>query len=182
MNIDDLNPPERAVLQNTLKKEEKLLWVGQPKPRLWTVLSTIICLCGLAPMVFGAVLISLLWGEERLFLLVACVYGVNVPLLLVVVAAPWIGLHWQRRCVYALTTERAIIIRYLLGKHRFRYFSDLKNQPKEHKGHVDGTVSLIMGAGNISTTNGRPDPEGFLHLPAGAWQEPLQLLRGMSAR
>jgi len=39
MNIDDLNPPERAVLQGALKKDEELLWVGQPKPRLWTVTS-----------------------------------------------------------------------------------------------------------------------------------------------
>lgn len=39
MNIDDLNPPERAVLQGALQKDEELLWVGQPKPRLWTVTS-----------------------------------------------------------------------------------------------------------------------------------------------
>ena len=180
MDIDDLNPPERAVLQGTLEKDEELLWVGQPKPRLWTVLSTLICLCGLAPMVFGAVLLPLLWGEDKLFLLMACVFGVNVPLLLVVVAAPWIYRSWQRRCVYALTPKRAIVIRYLLGKYRFRNFFDLEKQPKEHRGHVDGTVSLIMGTSNISATNGRPDPEGFLHLPSDAWQEPKQLLRRMA--
>ena len=65
MDIDDLNPPERAVLQGSLEKDEELLWVGQPKPRLWTVPSTLICLCGLAPMVFGAVLLPLLWGEDK---------------------------------------------------------------------------------------------------------------------
>ena len=42
MTIDDLNPPERVVLQGTLQKDEELLWVGQPKPRLWTVMSSLL--------------------------------------------------------------------------------------------------------------------------------------------
>ena len=183
MNIDDLNPPERAVLQSSLKKDEELLWVGQPKPRLWTVTSGLLFLCGMLSLLggIGAVIyVQLNEGSNPANKLLLALFCTGLPLVLPVVAAPWIGLRWQRRCVYALTTGRAIIIRYLLGKYHFRDIVDLERQPREHRGHVDGTVSLIMGESNISSTNGRPDPEGFLHLPPDAWQEPEQLLRCMA--
>lgn len=169
------------MLQGALQKDEELLWVGQPKPRLWTVHSTMICLCGVLPLTLAPVtLLSELkpWDETAKMLmgaLLAC-----TPFLLAAAAAPWIGLSWQRRFVYAITTRRALIIRYLIGKYDFRDFFDWEGQPKERRTHADGTVSLIMGTSKFSTTNGRPDPEGFLHLPPDAWQEPEQLLRRMA--
>ena len=183
MNIDDLNPPERAVLQGALKKDEELLWVGQPKPRLWTVTGGLLFLCGMLSLLGGigtVIYVQLNEGSNPANKLLLALFCTGLPLVLPVVAAPRIGLRWQRRCVYALTTGRAIIIRYLLGKYHFRDIVDLERQPREHREHVDGTVSLIMGESNISSTNGRPDPEGFLHLPPDAWQEPEQLLRRMA--
>lgn len=183
MNIDDLNPPERAVLQSALKKDEELLWVGQPKPRLWTVMSRLLFLCGMLSLLGGigaVVYVQTYDGSNPASKLLLAMFCAGFPLVLLVVAAPWIGLRWQRRFVYAITTGRALIIRYLIGKYDFRSFFDLENQPKERRTHSDGTVSLILGTSNISSTNGRPDPEGFLHLPADAWQEPEQLLHRMA--
>ena len=156
--------------------------MGQPKPRLWTVMSSLLFLCGMLSLLggIGAVMyVQLNEGSNPANKLLLALFFTGLPLVLPVVAAPWIGLRWQRRCVYAITSRRAIIIRYLMGKYHIRDFVDLERQPREHRGHVDGTVSLIMGTSNISSTNGRPDPEGFLHLPPDAWQEPKQLLRRM---
>lgn len=171
------------MLQGALKKDEQLLWVGQPKPRLWTVMSSLLFLCGMLSLLggIGAVMyVQFNEGSDPANKLLLAMFCAGLPLALLVVASPWIGLRWQRRCVYALTTGRAIIIRYLMGKYHFRDFVDLERQPREHRGHVDGTVSLIMGESNISSTNGRPDPEGFLHLPPDAWQKPEQLLHRMA--
>lgn len=183
MTIDDLNPPERAVLQGALQKDEELLWVGQPKPRLWTVMSSLLFLCGMLSLLggIGAVTyVQLNEGSNPANQLLLAMFCAGLPLVLLVVAAPWIGLSWQRRFVYAITTRRALIIRYLIGKYDFRDFFDWEGQPKDRKTHADGTVSLIMGTSKISTTNGHPDSEGFLHLPSDAWQEPEQLLRRMA--
>ncbi len=183
MIIEDLNPPERAVLQGALNKDEQLLWVGQPKPRLWTVMSGLLFWCGMLSLLggIGAVIyVQLNDASNPANRILLAMFCAGLPLVLLVAAAPWIGLRWQRRCVYAITTRRALIIRYLIGKYDFREFFDWEGQPKERRTHADGTVSLIMGESNISSTNGRPDPEGFLHLPADAWQEPKQLLRRMA--
>ena len=140
-------------------------------------------LCGMLSLLggIGAVVYVLLKDTPTpVDKLLPALFCAGLPIVSLVVASPWIGRSWQRRCVYAITTGRALIIRYLIGKYDFRDFCDWEGQPKERKTHADGTVSLIMGTSNISSTNGRPDPEGFLHLPADSWQEPEQLLHRMA--
>ena len=91
------------------------------------------------------------------------------------IASPWIGMSWQKRCVYALTSRRALVFRCLFWKLNQMVFPVAKVMLINRKVPAAGLVSLVLGKSTIVRTNGVPDPEGFLNISAedAAVVEPL---------
>ena len=168
----ELNSNERQLVENSLLRGEELLWVGKPVPRLWTPLSIIMMVMGVVFLCMDSVVIlgvMDMGGVELLFALPFMIAGA------LMIASPWIGMSWQKRHVYALTTRRSLVFRYMFWKHHQMVFPVAKVMLLDRKVSSAGLVSLVLGKSTISSTNNVPDPEGFLNLTAedAAVVEPL---------
>ena len=170
----ELNADERLLTENSLLRGEELLWVGKPVPRLWTPLSIIMMVMGVFFLCMDSVIIlgvMSMGGVELLFSLPFMIAGG------LMIAAPWIGMSWQKHHVYALTTRRAIVFRYMFWKNHQMAFPVVKVMLLDRKVSSQGLVSLVLGKSSVSSTNNVPDPEGFLNISAeaAAVVEPLIL-------
>ena len=163
---------ERQMIENSLLRGEELLWTGKPVPRLWTPASIIMMVMGVFFLCMDSVIILGVMGMGGMELLLSLPFMIAGALM---IASPWIGLSWQKHHVYALTTRRSIVFRYMFWKHHQMAFPVDKVMLIDRKVPAAGLVSLVLGKSTIVRTNGVPDPEGFLNITAedAAVVEPL---------
>ena len=163
---------ERQLIENSLLRGEELLWVGKPVPRMWSPVTIIMMVMGIFFLCIDSVVIlgvMEMGGVELLFSLPFMIAGA------LLIASPWIGMSWQKHHVYALTTRRSLVFRYMFWKHHQMVFPTAKVMLLDRKVSGKGLVSLVLGKSTISSTNDVPDPEGFLNLSPAAAEtaEPL---------
>lgn len=165
----ELNADERQLIENSLLRGEELLWVGKPVPRLWAPTSLFMMLFGFVFVAMSGVALCNLDGVDVLFCLPFLVVGACA------MAAPWMGMSWQKRSVYALTSRRSLVFRCIFWKRYQMAFPVAKVMLLDRKVSSQGLVSLVLGKSSVSSTNNVPDPEGFLNLSAesAAVVEPL---------
>lgn len=163
---------ERQLIENSLLRGEDVLWVGKPVPRLWSPASIIMMVMGVFFLCMDSVIILGVMGMGGMEMLLSLPFMIAGALM---IASPWIGMSWQKRCVYALTSRRALVFRCLFWKHHQMAFPVDKVMLLDRKMPAAGLVSLILGKSTISSTNNVPDPEGFLNISAenAAVVEPL---------
>ena len=113
------------------------------------------------------------WQEGFPTVVVVMVGVVALGLLVLTLASPWWGRSWQRRTLYALTDSRAIVLRYRPWGGPVLIFRRHADMIHAFTRHRNGSVSLELG---ISICWNR-SPEGFLYLPADAWEEPYTLMK-----
>ncbi len=168
----DLTMAERQLIENSLLRGEELLWVGKPVPRMWTPTSIIMMVMGVFFLCMDSVIILGVMGMGGMELLLSLPFMIAGALM---IASPWIGLSWQKHHVYALTTRRSIVFRYMFWKHHQMAFPVDKVMLIDRKVPAAGLVSLVLGKSTMVRTNGVPDPEGFLNITAedAAVVEPL---------
>ena len=174
MNTQSVEPTvdERQMIENSLLRGEELLWTGKPVPRLWNTASIIMMVMGVFFLCMDSVIILGVMGMGGMELLLSLPFMIAGALM---IASPWIGLSWQKHHVYALTTRRSIVFRYMFWKHHQMAFPVDKVMLIDRKVPAAGLVSLVLGKSTMVRTNGVPDPEGFLNLSAedAAVVEPL---------
>ena len=168
----ELTMTERQLIENSLLRGEELLWVGKPVPRMWSPVTIIMMVMGIFFLCIDSVVIlgvMELGGIELLFSLPFMIAGA------LLIASPWIGMSWQKHHVYALTTRRSLVFRYMFWKHHQMSFPVDKVMLIDRKVPAAGLVSLVLGKSTMVRTNGVPDPEGFLNITAedAAVVEPL---------
>ena len=173
MTVDELPYREREMLQNTLLRGERVLWLGRPQPMLWTLRQCVMVgYLWLPALVLGWFTFGA-WQEGFPTVVVVMVGVVALGLLVLTLASPWWGRSWQRRTLYALTDSRAIVLRYRPWGGPVLIFRRHADMIHAFTRHRNGTVSLELG---ISISWNR-SPEGFLYLPAEAWEEPYTLMK-----
>lgn len=173
MTVDELPYREREMLQNTLLRGERVLWLGRPLPMLWTLRQCVVVGYLWLPALvqgwfaFGA------WQVDFPPVVVALVGALALGLMVLTLVSPWVGRSWQRRTLYVLTDRRALVLRYRPWGVRVLIFRRHADMVYAFTRHRNGTVSLELG---ISICWNR-SPEGFLYLPAEAWEEPYTLMK-----
>lgn len=167
----ELNADERQLIENSLLRGEELLWVGKPVPRLWAPTSLFMMFFGIVFLSISVFAFSYIEGSEMLFCLPFLLFGVSA------MAAPWIGMSWQKKSVYALTNRRSLVFRCIFWKRHQMVFPVAKVMLLDRKVSSRDLVSLVLGKSSVASTNDVPDPEGFLDLSAeaAAVVEPLIL-------
>lgn len=159
----ELAMSERQLIENSLLRGEELLWVGKPVPRLWNPVSVIMTVMGVIFLCMDSVIVLGVMGMGGVEMLLSLPFMIAGALM---IASPWIGMSWQKRCVYALTSRRALVFRCLFWKINQMVFPVAKVMQIDRKVPAAGLVSLVLGKSTIVRTNGVPDPEGFLNLSA----------------
>lgn len=170
----ELAMSERQLIENSLLRGEELLWVGKPVPRLWSPMTIIMMVMGVFFLCMDSVIILGVMGMGGVEMLFALPFMIAGALM---IASPWIGMCWQKHHVYALTTRRSLVFRYMFWKHHQMAFPVAKVMLLDRKVSSHGLVSLVLGKSSVSSTNNVPDPEGFLNISAeaAAVVEPLIL-------
>ena len=156
----ELSIDERLMVENSMLRGEEVLWAGKPVPHLWSGLSMYLCGFGLVFLVLTQSVMHYAAVNDIFFRVVFFL----VPLLLMV--SPWISLSWQKRHVYVLTSRRSLVFRCMFWKLYQMAFPVTKVMLLDRKVSGKGLVSLVLGKSTVVRTNGVPDPEGFLNLPA----------------
>ena len=174
MNTQSVEPTveERQMIEGSLLRGEELLWTGKPVPRLWNTASIIMTVMGVIFLGMDSVIVLGVMGMSGVEMLLSLPFMIAGALM---IASPWIGMGWQKRCVYALTNRRALVFRCLFWKLNQMVFPVAKVMLIDRKVSSSGLVSLVLGKSTIVRTNGVPDPEGFLNISAedAAVVEPL---------
>ena len=159
----ELAMSERQLIENFLLRGEELQWVGKPVPRLWNPVSIIMTVMGVIFLCMDSVIVLGVVGMGGVEMLLSLPFMIAGALM---IASPWIGLGWQKRHVYALTNRRALVFRCMFWKLYQMAFPVTKVMLLDRKVAGKGLVSLVLGKSSVVRTNGVPDPEGFLNLPA----------------
>ena len=89
--------------------------------------------------------------------------------------APLVNKRMQQRTVYAVTNQRARVLRCTALGYISLPFVPVPGMIKSREELPGGMVNLVLGKSSISSTNDVPDPEGFLNITAedAAVVEPL---------
>lgn len=172
MTLDELPFREREALQQTLLEREQVVWLGRPQPYLFSFVSRSLALVTVFLVLFFGWFAYGMYDIGQFW--VACVFGVVAVVCLgIAVASPWLGRHIQQRKLYVLTDRRAIVMRRNRG-YLFPRSADMLRNITRHK---NGTVSLELGLSPYFSYNSKSYPIGFLHLPAGEWEEVYELMK-----
>ena len=163
MNLCDtkLSPACRQRLKESLFDDEQLLWVGQPVPEPWASPAGFF-------VFFGAVWVSsLLYGlcsggsPAMAFALIPFIGMLFAPLF-----NKWM----QRRTIYALTNQRARVLRYTALGYISLAYVPVPDMVKSREELPGGLVNLVLGknpyVANKRGGNLKLVPEGFLNLSA----------------
>ena len=163
MNLCDtkLSPACRQRLKESLFDDEQLLWVGQPVPEPWASPAGFF-------VFFGAVWVSsLLYGlcsggsPAMAFALIPFIGMLFAPLF-----NKWM----QRRTIYALTNQRARVLRYTALGYISLAYVPVPDMVKSREELPGGLVNLVLGKNpyiaNKRGGNLKLVPEGFLNLSA----------------
>lgn len=178
MNLCDTNlsPACRQRLKESLFDDEQLLWVGQPVPEPWASPAGFFVL-------FGAVWVSaLLYGLCR---------GGSPAMAFALIPftgmlfAPLINKRMQLRTVYAVTNQRARVLRYTALGYISLSFVPVPGMIKSREELPGGLVNLVLGknpyVANKRGGNLKPVPEGFLRLSAADVEKVLPLIRQLES-
>ena len=163
MNLCDTNlsPACQQRLKESLFDDEQLLWVGQPVPEPWA-----------SPAGFF-VFLGAFWVSALLYGL--CRGGSPAMAFALI---PFIGMlfaplfnKWmQQRTIYALTNQRARVLRYTALGYISLAYVPVPDMVKSREELPGGLVNLVLGK-NPYVANKRGGnlelvPEGFLNLSA----------------
>jgi len=163
MNLCDTNlsPASQQRLKESLFDDEQLLWVGQPVPEPWASPAGFF-------VFFGAVWVSaLLYGICR---------GGSPAMAFALIPftgmlfAPLFNKWMQRRTIYALTNQRARVLRYTALGYISLAYVPVPDMVKSREELPGGLVNLVLGknpyVANKRGGNLKLVPEGFLNLSA----------------
>ena len=172
----NLSPACRQKLKESLFDDEQLLWVGQPVPEPWASPAGFF-------VVFGAFWVSaLLYGICRggspamAFALIPFIGMLLAPLF-----NKWM----QRRTVYAVTNQRARVLRYTALGYISLSYVPVPDMVKSRDELPGGLVNLVLGknpyVANKRGGNLELAPEGFLRLSAADAKQVLPLIRQLES-
>lgn len=163
MNLCDTNlsPACQQRLKESLFDDEQLLWVGQPVPDPWASPAGFF-------VFFGAFWVSaLLYGICR---------GGSPAMAFALIPftgmlfAPLFNKWMQRRTIYALTNQRARVLRYTSLGYISLAYVPVPDMVKSREVLPGGLVNLVLGknpyVANKRGGNLKLVPEGFLNLSA----------------
>ena len=178
MNLCDTNlsPACRQKLQERLFDDEKLLWVGQPVPEPWA-----------SPAGFF-VLFGAFWVSALLY--VICQGGIPVMIFALIpfigmLFAPLINKRMQQRTVYAVTNQRARVLRYTALGYISLSYVPVPGMIKSREELPSGLVNLVLGKNPYIATvrggRGKLAPEGFLRITAADAEQVLPLIRQLES-
>ena len=178
MNLCDtsLSPSCRQRLKESLFDDEQLLWVGQPVPEPWASPAGFF-------VFFGAVwVISLLYG--------LCSGGSPAMAFALIpftgmLFAPLFNKWMQRRTIYALTNQRARVLRYTALGYISLSYVPVPDMVKSLDELPGGLVNLVLGknpyVANKRGGNLKLAPEGFLRITAADAEKVLPLIRQLES-
>ena len=179
MNLCDTNlsPACQQRLKESLFDDEQLLWVGQPVPEPWASPAGFF-------VFFGAVWVSaLLYGICRggspamAFALIPFTGMLFAPL--------FINKWMQRRTIYALTNQRARVLRYTALGYISLAYVPVPDMVKSREELPGGLVNLVLGknpyVANKRGGNLKLVPEGFLRITAADAERVLPLIRQLES-
>ena len=172
----NLSPACRQKLQEHLPEDEKLLWVGQPVPEPWA-----------SPAGFF-VLFGAFWVSALLY--VICQGGIPVMIFALIpfigmLFAPLINKRMQQRTVYAVTNQRARVLRYTALGYISLSYVPVPGMIKSREELPSGLVNLVLGVNPYIATvrggRGKLAPEGFLRITAADAEQVLPLIRQLES-
>ena len=178
MNLCDTNlsPACRQKLKESHFDDEQLLWVGQPVPEPWASPAGFFVL-------FGAFWVSaLLYGLCR---------GGSPAMIFALIPftgmlfAPLINKRMQLRTVYAVTNQRARLLRYTALGYISLSFVPVPGMIKSREELPGGLVNLVLGKNPFAASKrgGHMElvPEGFLRITAADAERVLPLIRQLES-
>ena len=172
----NLSPACRQKLQEHLPEDEKLLWVGQPVPEPWA-----------SPAGFF-VLFGAFWVSALLY--VICQGGLPVMIFALIpfigmLFAPLINKRMQQRTVYAVTNQRARVLRYTALGYISLSYVPVPGMIKSREELPSGLVNLVLGKNPyIAIERGgrrKLAPDGFLRITAADAEHVLPLIRQLAS-
>ena len=172
----NLSPACRQKLQEHLPEDEKLLWVGQPVPEPWASPAGFF-------VFFGA-----FWVSALLYVL--CSGGIPAMAFALIpfigmLLAPLFNKWMQRRTVYALTNQRARVLRYTVLGYISLSYVPVPDMVKSRDELPGGLVNLVLGKNPYIATvrggRGKLAPEGFLRITAADAEQVLPLIRQLES-
>lgn len=178
MNLCDTNlsPTCRQRLKESLFDDEQLLWVGQPVPEPWA-----------SPAGFF-VLFGAFWVSALLYVL--CQVGSPAMAFALIpftgmLFAPLINKRMQLRTVYAVTNQRARVLRYTALGYISLSFVPVPGMIKSREELPGGLVNLVLGKNPFAASKrgGHMElvPEGFLRITASDAEKVLPLIRQLES-
>lgn len=178
MNLCDTNlsPACRQRLKESLFDDEQLLWVGQPVPEPWASPAGFF-------VFFGAFWVSaLLYGICR---------GGSPAMAFALIPftgmlfAPLFNKWMQRRTIYALTNQRARVLRYTALGYISLAYVPVPDMVKSREELPGGLVNLVLGKNPFAACKrgGHMElvPEGFLRITAADAERVLPLIRQLES-
>ena len=178
MNLCDTNlsPACQQRLKESLFDDEQLLWVGQPVPEPWASPAGFF-------VFFGAFWVSAL-------LYVICRGGIPAMIFALIpfigmLFAPLINKRMQQRTVYAVTNQRARVLRYTALGYISLSYVPVPGMIKSREELPSGLVNLVLGKNPYIAIErgGRRQlaPEGFLRISAADAEQVLPLIRQLES-
>ena len=173
----NLSPACRQKLKESLFDDEQLLWVGQPVPEPWaspagffvffgafwvSALLYVICRVGSAAMIFAL-----------------------IPFIGMLFAPLFINKWMQQRTIYAVTNQRARVLRYTVLGYISLSYVPVPDMVKSRDELPGGLVNLVLGKNPYIATvrggRGKLAPEGFLRITAADAEQVLPLIRQLES-
>ena len=173
----NLSPACRQKLKESLFDDEQLLWVGQPVPEPWaspagffvffgafwvSALLYVICRVGSAAMIFAL-----------------------IPFIGMLFAPLFINKWMQQRTIYAVTNQRACVLRYTVLGYISLSYVPVPDMVKSRDELPGGLVNLVLGKNPYIATvrggRGKLAPEGFLRITAADAEQVLHLIRQLES-
>lgn len=160
----ELSYEERQMVENNLMRDEELLWVSKPVPRLFSAGSLGSFLFSLPWLGFIA---FWTWGAAQGSAIFACFsipfWCVGLGLFL----SPWWNLRTQKRTVYLITSRRAMeVYPGLFGAVKNRVWPLESGMVESCTVRKDGSGDLVLGYEERHSRNGSHTvSRGFMNVP-----------------
>lgn len=176
MILDELPIRERELLQNTLLKGERILWLGRADGASHSkITSRLVAGYSLFFLVFFGLFTYGMWESGRVVasIVFACLASGS---LVIAVVSPWLYRIFPRE-LYVLTDLRAIVMKGNKS-YLFPRSADMLYNLTRHK---NGTVSLELGINPDDIGECKmARPIGFLYLSANEWDCVYKLMKNQS--
>lgn len=183
-----ISPEETARLARRLDLNERIVWVGRPKPTAFAPSTAFPMLFGIAwCSLVGIMIVVVLRDFAGTLRKTGFAWHEAVPLLFfvpfVVVGIAMLGAPlWRYLSMagqyYVVTDKRALIVGRFITQSRRRGEMDVDVDRVDHR---NGLSDLFFAASNV-TVNGRPLPFGFRNLPTAEVAAAERALLDLAAR